>query len=135
MGKRQVSRFVGRQISRLKYAKDYLLIISNLVSMLSLLTIAFDLTLFHFLLLVPIILLISFGFGYLLDKYNVFTYDLQASVNIQHRKYNNFDQKNQEFQLIQTKILLRAFKNPDLLGETLERELDQKFEAYLERWK
>ncbi len=77
----------------------------------------------------------AFGIGLYLDKYNITSEDALKSNEMINRFLNTGDIKNQEFQLLQTTILLQALSarsREDVFDA--EKELEDAYRQYLEKW-
>ena len=104
------SPFLGRQLSRLKMGQSYYAIIMSTVNAISLVSLAFALSIWYLILAFPILLLLTFGIGFYLDKYDIKTEDALKSNEMINRFLNTGDIKSQDFQLLQTNIILKALK-------------------------
>ena len=102
------SPFIGRQLSRLKMGQSYYGIIVSTISAIALLKIAFDIDLFSIILMFPIFLTGAFIIGYYLDVKNITTMDQMKSVEVSQRFLNIANIKTQEFELLQTEMVLKG---------------------------
>ncbi|WP_457558986.1 hypothetical protein [Candidatus Harpocratesius sp.] len=85
--------------------------------------------------LVPVALIGTILLGYFLDKLDISTQDQRKSNEMTHRFLLTSDIKNQEFQLLQTKILLMALQNiKDKKDIDIQRLMDE-YTIYLDKWK
>ena len=131
----KTAQFIGKQLSRLKMGQSYYSIAVSTVSAISLISLAFRITFWMLIIIFPIILLGAFIIGYFLDIYNINTMDILKSNEITHRFLTTSDMKNQEFQLLQTEIILEAIKAIQE-DKTLDPNvLLEKYENYYRKWK
>lgn len=130
MSKSKISRFLGKQISRQNRMKDYALIILNLISVISLLKLAFNFPSEYMLFLLPCAYLLLLILGYLFDRANIFTEDARQTININYRRYNLENLKQHQFLIMSYKFLIRALRDNTISADELETE----YEAYLRKW-
>jgi len=131
----KTAQFIGKQLSRLKLGQSYYSIAVSTVSAISLISLAFRIEFWMIAIAFPILLFFAYVIGYFLDIYNINTMDTLKSNEITQRFLTTSDLKNQEFQLLQTEILLEAVKAIND-GKQLEpRKLLKKYEDYYEKWK
>ncbi|MFO7797898.1 MAG: hypothetical protein ACQERB_07990 [Promethearchaeati archaeon] len=131
----KTAQFIGKQLSRLKLGQSYYSIAVSTVSAISLISLAFRIEFWMIAIAFPILLCFAYIIGYFLDIYNINTMDTLKSNEIAQRFLTTSDLKNQEFQLLQTEILLEAVKAIND-GKQLEpRKLLEKYEDYYEKWK
>ena len=129
------SPFMGRQLSRLKLGQSYYAIIISTVNAISLVSLAFSLSAWYMMLTFPLLLLGAFGIGLYLDKYNITSEDALKSNEMINRYLNTGDIKNQEFQLLQTTILLQALNARSREDEfDAEKQLEDAYQQYLKKW-
>ena len=126
------SSFLGRQLSRLKMGQSYYAIITSTISAISLVSLAFQLNFWFLVLLFPFLLLTTFGIGYYLDVRNIKSMDSLKSNEMTHRFLNTGDLKSQDFQMMQTSILVEAI--------TKGKEFDpniilERYKEYRNKWK
>ncbi len=129
------SRFLGRQLSRLKMAQSYYSIITSTVTAVSTLSFAFHIDLLWLLIIFPVLILATLVIGYFMDKHDITAEDSLKSNEMANRFLNTGDTKSQEFQLMQSQILLEALK---MLQEKKTIDLgmlQKKYEAYAMKWK
>ena len=130
------SPFMGRQLSRIKLGQSYYAIIISTVNAISLVSLAFSLSAWYMILTFPLLLMGAFGIGFYLDKYNITSEDALKSNEMINRFLNTGDIKNQEFQLLQTTLLLQALSARSREDEfDAEKELEDAYRQYLEKWK
>ncbi len=129
------AHFIGRQLSRLKLGQSYYAIIVSSVSAISLISLAFDITIWMLILMFPILLLGSFIIGYFMDIYNINTMDSLKANEIGHRYLTTSDIKGQEFQLLQTEIVLEALKAIQEERQLDPKDLLKKYDLYFRKWK
>ncbi|MFX0009403.1 MAG: hypothetical protein ACFE9R_03735 [Candidatus Hermodarchaeota archaeon] len=129
------ARFIGKQLSRIKMGQSYYSIAVSTVSAISLISLAFRIEFWMLILAFPVLLLITYIIGYFLDIYNINTMDILKANEITHRYLTTSDLKNQEFQLLQTEILLKAIQAIQENKKLDPKELLQKYEDYFNKWK
>lgn len=129
------AHFIGRQLSRLKLGQSYYAIVVSSVSAISLISLAFDITIWMLILMFPILLLGTFIIGYFMDIYNINTMDSLKANEIGHRYLTTSDMKGQEFQLLQTEIVLEALKAIQEESQLDPKELLKKYDLYFRKWK
>ena len=129
------AHFIGRQLSRLKLGQSYYAIVVSSVSAISLISLAFEITFWMLLLAFPILLLGTFVIGYFMDIYNINTMDKLKSNEIGNRYLTTSDIKGQEFQLLQTEIVLEALKAIQEERQLDPKNLLKKYDLYFRKWK
>jgi len=129
------AHFIGRQLSRLKLGQSYYAIIVSSVSAISLISLAFEITIWMLILAFPILLLSTFVIGYFMDIYNINTMDKLKANEIGNRYLTTSDIKGQEFQLLQTEIVLEALKAIQEERELDPKDLLKKYDLYFRKWK
>jgi len=83
----------------------------------------------------PILLLGTFLIGYFMDIYNINTMDTLKANEIGHRYLTTSDLKSQEFQLLQTEIVLEALKAIQEDRQLDPTDLLKKYDLYFRKWK
>ena len=129
------AHFIGRQLSRLKLGQSYYAIVVSSVSAISLISLAFEITFWMLILAFPILLLSTFIIGYFMDIYNINTMDKLKANEIGNRYLTTSDIKSQEFQLLQTEIVLEALKAIQEESRLDPKELLKKYDLYFRKWK
>ncbi len=129
------SQFLGTQLSRLRNAQTYYAIIVSTINAISLISLAFHVEFWMLVALFPVLLFVTLWLGYYMDKHNIIAQDSLKTADMANRYLNTGDVKAQEFQLLQTEILLDALtalqdKRPIDAGV-----LRQKYETYMKKWK
>ncbi len=79
----------------------------------------------------PFLLLITYIIGYYLDIWNISTMDSLKIIEITHRYLNMGNEKSQEFQLMQTSILIEAIKKGKEFDSNI---LWKRYEEYKNKW-
>jgi len=131
----KTAQFIGKQLSRLKAGQSYYSIVVSTVSAISLISLAFKITFWMLIIAFPILLLFAYTIGYFMDVYNINTMDTLKSNEIAQRFLTTSDLKNQEFQLLQTEIILKAIQAIQE-GKTLDpKDLLKKYQSYYKKWK
>jgi len=125
------SSFVGNQLSRLKMGQSYYTIITSTISAISLVSLAYNINIWIAIIIFPFLLLFTYIIGYYLDIRNIKSIDSLKSIEMTHRFLNKGDIKTQEFQIMQTMILIEAIQkgkdfNPDIIWE--------RYNEYKKRW-
>ncbi|MHA2394424.1 MAG: hypothetical protein ACXAEX_21000 [Promethearchaeota archaeon] len=131
----KTAQFIGKQLSRLKMGQSYYSIAVSTVSAISLISLAFKITFWMLIIIFPILLIGAFIIGYFLDIYNINTMDTLKSNEITHRFLTTADIKNQEFQLLQTEIILEAIQAIQDNEKLDPNDLLKKYKNYYEKWK
>ena len=129
------AHFIGRQLSRLKLGQSYYSIVVSTVSAISLISLAFEISFWMLLLTFPILLLGTFVIGYFMDIYNINTMDKLKANEIGNRYLTTSDIKSQEFQLLQTEIVLEALKAIQEDRQLDPKDLLKKYDLYFRKWK
>lgn len=70
-----------------------------------------------------------------MDIYNINTMDKLKADEISHRYLTTSDIKTQEFQLLQTEIIIEAIKAIQDEKKLDPKELLRKYEIYYRKWK
>ena len=129
------AHFIGRQLSRLKLGQSYYAIVVSSVSAISLISLAFEITIWLLIFIFPILLLSTFIIGYFMDIYNINTMDKLKANEIGNRYLTTSDIKGQEFQLLQTEIVLEALKAIQEERQLDPKNLLKKYDLYFRKWK
>jgi len=126
------SRFLGKQLSRLKMGQSYYAIITSTINAVALVSLAFEVGLMILIFIFPLLIFTTFLVGYYLDVRNINSMDSLKSNEMAHRFLNTGDLKSQEFQLMQTKIIIEAI----IKGKQFDvNKLKSKYEEYVNKWK
>ncbi len=130
------SKFLGQQLSRLRMGQSYYSLFIASINAVMLVKIAYPMIEVEIMLIiVPFLLLGTVFVGYFLDRHNINSQDSLKSNEMAHRFLNTGDYKNQEFQLLQTKILLDAL-NSLKEGKNIEfANIEEKYNNYVKKWK
>ncbi len=129
------AHFIGRQLSRLKLGQSYYAIAVSSVSAISLISLAFEISFWMLIVIFPVLLLGTFVIGYFMDIYNINTMDKLKANEIGNRFLTTSDLKNQEFQLLQTEIVLEALKAIQEERQLDPKDLLKKYDLYFRKWK
>ena len=129
------AHFIGRQLSRLKLGQSYYTIVVSSVSAISLISLAFEITIWMLILAFPVLLLGTFIIGYFMDVYNINTMDKLKANEVGNRYLTTSDMKGQEFQLLQTEIVLEALKAIQEERQLDPKDLLKKYDLYFRKWK
>lgn len=129
------AHFIGRQLSRLKLGQSYYSIAVSSVSAISLISLAFEISFWMLIVIFPVLLLGTFVIGYFMDIYNINTMDKLKANEIGNRFLTTSDLKNQEFQLLQTEIVLEALKAIQEERQLDPKDLLKKYDLYFRKWK
>lgn len=129
------SKFIGQQLSRFRMAMGYYSMLVSTISAMMLVKTAYPSVEIEWIVLFsPIPLIITLVIGYYMDKHNINTMDSMKSIEMTHRFLNTGDIKSQEFQIIQTQMILKALQSMKQGKEFDSAELEEKYEAYLKKW-
>jgi len=128
------AHFIGRQLSRLKLGQSYYSIAVSTVSAISLISLAFNITIWMLIIIFPILLISTFIIGYFMDIYNINTMDRLKSDEVGNRYLTTGDLKSQEFQLLQTEIVLEALKAIQEDQQLDPKDLLKKYDLYFRKW-
>jgi len=129
------AHFIGRQLSRLKLGQSYYSIVVSSVSAISLISLAFEISFWMLILLYPVLLIGTFVIGYFMDIYNINTMDKLKANELGNRYLTTSDLKGQEFQLLQTEIVLEALKAIQEERQLDPKDLLKKYDLYFRKWK
>ena len=129
------AHIIGRQLSRLKLGQSYYTIVVSSVSAISLISLAFEITIWMLILAFPVLLLGTFIIGYFMDVYNINTMDKLKANEVGNRYLTTSDMKGQEFQLLQTEIVLEALKAIQEERQLDPKDLLKKYDLYFRKWK
>jgi glucan phosphoethanolaminetransferase (alkaline phosphatase superfamily) len=129
------AHFIGRQLSRLKLGQSYYAIAVSTVSAISLIFLAFEISFWMLILIFPVLLIGAFVVGYFMDIYNINTMDKLKANEIGNRYLTTSDLKSQEFQLLQTEIVLEALKAIQEEQQLDPKDLLKKYDLYFRKWK
>ena len=130
------SRFIGQQLSRLRMGQSYYSLFIASINAVMLVKIAYPAIEIEIILaIIPFLLLATVFVGYFLDRHDINSMDTLKSNEMANRFLNTGDFKNQEFQMLQTKILLEAL-NSLKEGKKVEFiEIEERYNNYLKKWK
>ncbi len=130
------AKFIGQQLSRLRMGQSYYSLFIASINAVMLVKIAYPMIEIEIMLvIVPFLLLATVFVGYFLDRNNINSQDSLKSNEMAHRFLNTGDFKNQEFQILQTRILLEALKSLKE-GKNIEfTEIEEKYNNYVKKWK
>jgi len=130
------SKFIGQQLSRLRMGQSYYSLFIASINAVMLVKIAYPMIEVEIILIiVPFLLLCTVFLGYFLDRHNINSLDTLKSNEMAHRFLNTGDIKNQEFQLLQTKILLEALNSLKDDKKIEFTEIEEKYNTYVKKWK
>ena len=130
------SNFIGTQLSRFKMGMGYYSMIMSTVSALMLIKTAYPSFQFeHIALLLPLPVFATLYIGYFMDKKNINTMDTMKSNEMAHRFLLKSDVKSQEFQLMQTKLLMTALKSLKDENTVDLDSIEKKYDEYRSKWK
>lgn len=128
------SRFVGKQLSRLKMAQTYYSIVTSTINTVSLISIAFKVDLILLWILFPFLLASTWVVGYYMDRKNVMTEDTLLQNDMANRFMSTSDIKAQEFQALQTEALMDALESMRL-GKPVDKTVfKRKYDEYVKKW-
>ena len=129
------SKFIGQQLSRFRMAMGYYSMLVSTISAMMLVKTAYpSIEIEWIILFSPIPLLITLVIGYYMDRYNINTMDSMKSIEMTHRFLNTGDIKSQEFQIIQTQMILKALQSMKEGKDFDSAELEEKYHEYLKKW-
>jgi len=129
------AHFIGQQLSRLKMGQSYYSIAVSTVSAISLISLAFRIEFWIIIVAFPLLLALAFFIGYFLDIYNINTMDMLKHNELTNRYLTTSDIKTQEFQLLQTEIILEAVSAIQEDRKLDPKKLLEKYEAYYKKWR
>lgn len=131
------SNFIGRQLSRFKLGMSYLTLgMSSITAVMTTKEVYGDLQIETILaILLPVAVFGTIMLGFFLDKFNISSQDQLKSNEMTHRFLLTSDIKTQEFQMLQTKMLLAALQNLKDGRDINSGELLSMYDDYLLKWK
>lgn len=129
------SQFLGRQLSRLRNAQTYYAIVVSSINAISLISLAFHVEFWMLVMLFPILIGVTLWLGFYMDTHNIIAQDSLKTADMANRYLNTGDVKAQEFQLLQTEILLDALQALQDKRPIDAVVLRQKYETYIKKWK
>ena len=128
------SKFIGKQLSRLKMGQTYYSIAVGTINAISLITIAFAFEIWILILFFPILLFGAFVIGYYMDVKNIIAQDFSKTNEMAYRFLVTTDYKLQEFHLLLIKVVLKSLQdikdNKDISMDYLAEE----YKKYLKKW-
>ena len=119
------SKWIGRQLSRIKAGQLYIMIMLTAINALSLISLSFQIKAGWAMLFLPVLIIATLLLGYMLDHAGIFSEDSNKSIEMTYRILTIGERRNFDF----LKTLAKAIA-PDK-ADIIEREYD----AYQERWK
>lgn len=130
------SKFIGQQLSRFRMAMSYYSLFISTLSAIMLVKTAYPVIEIEWILLLsPIPVIATILIGWFMDTKNINTMDSIKSIEMTHRFLNTGDLKTQEFQLLQTEILLSALKSLKEGKDIDTQQLQTKYNQYISKWK
>ena len=132
----KLSRFIGKQLSRLKAGQSYYMIIISTITALGVLKVAFpDIEGWIIFALFPVALFGAFVLGYIMDKSNVVAMDHIKSVEMSYRYLSLADFKLFGFYKVMMKTMFKSIKAVQA-GEPFDfdTEFDKEFKKYIKEW-
>lgn len=131
------AEFIGIQLSRFRNALVYLMMMTSLTSTIALVKLALPALEFETVIIafgIPIII-ITYIIGYYADKTNIITSDALKTNELGQRYLNTSDRKTQEFQIIQTKIIIESINSLTQNKKIdLKKKLQNELEIYVKKW-
>jgi hypothetical protein len=131
MKKNNIVIFFGRQLSRLRLGQGYYQLIISTISAISLLSLAYKLTIELMIILFPVFFVGSFFLGYLLDRMNISAIDYRKTAEISGRFLNNLDLKNFDMRMIQVEANARAIQDPAF---NVGKFMEEKKAEFRKKW-
>ncbi|MHA1584094.1 MAG: hypothetical protein ACTSWL_02475 [Promethearchaeota archaeon] len=130
------SDYVGKNLSRFKMGMSYYtLFMSTVTAAMTMKFVYEDIQLEWIILAVPVLLIGTVFLGYFLDRMNVSTQDQRKSNEMTHRFLLTSDLKSQQFQMMQTQILLQAMQDLKNGNDVRLKSLEDAYKKYRENWK
>ena len=126
-----IIKFIGKQLARIRKGIIYSAIFLNALNTASLITLAFNVDLIYAILLIPSILFGIFLIGYIMDKTNLNTYDVQKENDMNYKALLTSDIKQYEFQKIITGVLINAIQDKNF---NYEEEYEKQFNIFKQKW-
>lgn len=129
--KHSIVVFFGRQLSRLRLGQSYYQLVIATISAISLVSLAFEVTLVMLLLLFPIVFIGSFMLGWGLDRWNISAIDYRKTTEITGRFVNALDLKNLDMRFIMTEGIIRAQQDKDF---DMDKFLEEEKAKFVKKW-
>lgn len=130
------SNFIGQQLSRFRMAMSYYSMAMTTLSAIMLVKTAYpSIQLEWIILAAPIPVILTLFLGYFMDKHNINTMDTLKSIEMSNRFLNLGDIKNQEFQMMQTRLLMQAFQAMKEGKDIDITSVQQTYQNYVNKWK
>ena len=130
MNKIKISQFIGRQLSRLKAGQSYFMMFMTMLIAVGVLKTALPKINFSWLIgLCFVALTGAFVLGLTMDKSSIITMDYYKSVEMTQRYLTVLDEKNNDFRMLQMKVMgewIKALQenrpvNTDILDEEYKK--------------
>ena len=131
MKKVNLTVFFGRQLSRLRLGQGYYQLIISTISAISLVSLAYSVTIELAVILFPVFFIGSFFLGYLLDRMNISAIDYRKTAEISGRFLNNLDLKNYDMRMIQIEANARAIQDENF---DVSEFLEEKKKEFFDKW-
>lgn len=128
------SKFIGKQLSRLKMGQTYYAIMVSTINAISLITIAFAFEIWLLIFLFPILLFSAFVIGYYMDVKNIITQDYSKTNEMAYRFLVTSDIKLQEFQLLLIKVVLKSLQDIQDNKPINMDYLAEEYKKYQKNW-
>jgi len=131
----RISRFIGRQLSRLKAGQSFYMIVISTITALGIVKMVWEaMPIWMLIALFPVAVFGAFLLGYIMDKSNIISMDQQKTIEMTHRYLNTGDFKYNEFYVV---IMKSVFKWMESIqkGEPIDfKEFDDEYKKYVKEW-
>jgi len=111
--------------------QGYYTIIVSTITMIAMVKLAFNISLYLSIFLFLIFLLGAFFLGYYLEKKGIRTHETLKAVEMTHRYVTIADKKRYEFEIILFSTLLEAIKKKDKFDMSI---LEKRYKNHLKKW-
>lgn len=129
-------RFIGRTLARFKMGMAYYAVAMSSVTAVMTFKTAFPSIDFWYIFpIVPVFIIGAVLLGYYLDTSNISTIDTRKTNETTHRFLLTSDVKAQEFQILQTQVILQALSDLNNKKDIDVDLINQKYVEYIQKWK
>ena len=135
MKKYKLSKFIGKQLSRLRVGQSYYVIVVSTITALGIINLAFpEINVLLLIILFPCIFFGTFFLGYIMDKSDIKALDYRKTTEMSARYLNASDLKNNDFRILQMEVMFEWLKS---IQENKPLDFDvlkEKYKRFFKKW-
>ena len=135
MKKYKLSKFIGKQLSRLRVGQSYYVIVVSTITALGIINLAFpEINVLLLIILFPCIFFGTFFLGYIMDKSNIKALDYRKTTEMSARYLNASDLKNNDFRILQMEVMFEWLKSIQENKQLDFNILKEKYKRFFKEW-